>query len=152
MVRQPGEAPADRGDDIGHETRPLEAVSGFLLQPQFKAMAESARIGIVSASREGFLTYVNHAAQTMFGYGEDELLGQPITVLMPGRLRARHRVGWLRFIQTGEARVMGKRVELTGLRKDGTEFPIELALSTWDIGTGPNFTATIQDITDRLRT
>src|SRR5947207_8008689 len=68
---------------------------------------------------------------------------------MPERFREAHRAGLARYVATGEARVIGKTVELAGRRKDGTEFPLELSLASWKHGADVAFTAIIRDITAR---
>ncbi len=76
-------------------------------------------------------------------------MGKPLTLLMPERLHEAHRRGFERFLSTGEAHVIGKAVELTGRRKDGTEFPVELSLASWRTAEGIFFTGILRDITER---
>src|SRR5260370_10437598 len=78
-------------------------------------------------------------------------MGQPLTLLMPERCHEPHRQGLARFLRTGEARVIGKTVELAARRKNGSEFPIALALSSWKTREGTFFTAIFSDITERKR-
>jgi PAS domain S-box-containing protein len=87
----------------------------------------------------------------MFVYVGSEVIGQPLTLLMPERLHQAHREGIKRFLSTGEARVVGKTVELVGTRRDGTEFPLELSLSSWKTDAGVFFTAILRDVTERKR-
>src|SRR5207302_1156101 len=79
----------------------------------------------------GDITYFNPGAQRIFGYTADEVSGKPLTTLMPERFRDAHRAGLARYLATGEARVVGRTVELAGRRKDGTEFPLDLSLASW---------------------
>ena len=108
-------------------------------EAMLRAIVDAANDGIVSADAGGDIIQVNRAAEQMFGYPTSELLGRPLTVLMPERFHDAHRAGFMRFLTTGEARVIGRTVELAGLRKDGREFPIELSLaaSRTDEGGGP---------------
>ena len=120
-------------------------------EQRFRALAESANDGIVSADDEGRIIEWNRAARAMFGYEASEVTGRSLTLLMPERYRAAHLAGLERFQATGEARVLGRPVELHGLRKDGSEFPIELSLSTWRTDGKPFFSGIIRDITERKR-
>jgi PAS domain S-box-containing protein len=120
-------------------------------EERFRAVAENAKDAIVSANSRGEITYLNPAAQHVFGYSASEALGQPLTLLMPERLRDAHRQGLKRFVSTGEAHVIGKTVELAGRTKHGHEFPVELSLSTWNSGEEVFFTAILRDITERKR-
>ncbi|MGH7206574.1 MAG: PAS domain S-box protein, partial [Nitrospiraceae bacterium] len=118
---------------------------------QFRAVVESASDAIVLADHRGLIISWNRAAQTLFGYTEEEVLDQPLTLIMPARYREAHQKGLERLRATGEARIIGKTVELYGLRKDGSEFPLELSLGTWKTATGIFFSGIIRDITERKR-
>lgn len=120
-------------------------------EEKFRAVAEHANDAIVSADSEAKISYFNRAAERAFGYSAADTLGKPLTLLMPDRFQDAHRRGFQRFLSTGEARVIGKTVELTGIRKDGSEFPLELSLTTWKASEGTFFTAIIRDITERKR-
>jgi PAS domain S-box-containing protein len=91
----------------------------------------------------------NQAAARLFGYAEKEVIGQPLTLLMPHRYREPHQAGIARLEATGESRVMGRTVELHGLRKDGTEFPLELSIGIGRSPVGVFFSGIIRDITKR---
>jgi len=114
-----------------------------------RAIVDAAHDGIVSANGGGDIIQVNRAAEQMFGYPRSELLGRPLTVLMPERFHDAHRTGLLRFLTTGKARVIGRTVELVGLRKDGHEFPIELSLAVSQSPYAVLFTGIIRDVTWR---
>ncbi|HXF94694.1 MAG TPA: PAS domain S-box protein, partial [Gemmatimonadales bacterium] len=118
-------------------------------EARFRALAETANDAIISADAEGRITYFNPAAERIFGYSASEAVGEPLTLLMPERFRAAHQAGLARYRAGGEARVVGRTVELAGRRKDGAEFPIELSLAAWSGGEGPSFTAILRDISDR---
>jgi PAS domain S-box-containing protein len=120
-------------------------------EERFRRMSEAAYDAIISADSGGIITYFNHGAESIFGYVASEVIGQPLTLLMPERLRDTHREGLKRFLSTGKARVIGKAVELVGTRRDGTEFPLELSLSTWRTNAGVFFTGILRDITERKR-
>ena len=120
-------------------------------EERFKTLAVTANDAIISADSDGHITYLNPGAERLFGYAADELTGQPLTVLMPERFREPHQAGMARYLATGEARVVGKTVELAGRKRDGTEFPFELSLASWQRGGAVAFTAIIRDITERKR-
>ena len=100
-------------------------------EERFRAVAETANDAIVSADPRGNITYFNRSAELIFGYSAAEVLGKPLTLLMPERFHDAHRRGLERFLSTGEPRVIGKKVEMAGRRKDGSEFPLELGLASW---------------------
>lgn len=118
---------------------------------QFRAVVESATDAIVLADHRGLIISWNRAAQTLFGYTEEEVLDEPLTLIMPARYREAHQKGLERLKTTGEARIIGKTVELYGLRKDGSEFPLELSLGIWKTATGIFYSGIIRDITERKR-
>src|SRR5205823_6097652 len=80
------------------------------------------------------VTYFNPGAERIFGYRAAEVNGKPLTVLMPDRFRDAHSAGIARYLATGEARVVGKTVELAGQKNNGAEFPLELSLASWQRG------------------
>jgi len=118
-------------------------------EERFRILAVTANDAILSADRQGNITYLNPGAERVFGYSAEEATGRPLTTLMPERFRDAHQAGLERYLATGEARVIGKTVELAGRRKDGTEFPLELSLASWKHGADVAFTAIIRDITSR---
>lgn len=102
---------------------------------------------ITSDGNDRILTW-NRGAERIFGYGP-EIVHLPVVTLIPERYRKAHREGIRRFLATGEKRILGKIMELQALRKDGTEFPIELSLSSWQSSQGIRFGAIIRDISER---
>ena len=117
---------------------------------RFLAVAQSAPDAIISADGQGRIIFWNQAAQHIFGYAEHEILGKPITELMPPHLRDHHTAGMVRYQATGEKRAIGSIVELEGQRKTGEIFPIELSLSTWKTEDGQSFfNGIIRDISAR---
>jgi PAS domain S-box-containing protein len=117
--------------------------------PHCAAALTSADAVVTSDSADRILTW-NQGAGQIFGYGE-EIVHEPVTTLIPKRYRRDHREGVRRYLKTGEKHILGKPVELRGLRKDGTEFPIELTLSSWESPEGVQFGAIIRDISERKR-
>lgn len=118
-------------------------------EERFRAVAEPALDAIISADSRGNIMYFNHGAERSFGYAADEVIGKPLTILMPERFRDLHSNGLRRYVETGESRVIGSTVELAGRRKNGSEFPLELALASWTTAKGVSFTGIIRDITVR---
>jgi len=113
------------------------------------AIVGSAGDAIVTADAEGLIVTWNPAAERIFGYSEPEVVGTPLHRLVPERFRDAHNTGLRRVVETGETRIIGKKVEVFGLHKDGTEFPIELSLGTWLEQDERYFSGIIRDITDR---
>ena len=107
---------------------------------------------IIAIDARGGITEFNPAAEQMFGHRREDVLGRDISdVIIPPSLRESHRQGLARYLATGEAKVLGRRVELTGIRASGEEFPVELAIARIT-STGPaQFTAYIGDISERKR-
>lgn len=120
-------------------------------EERFRSVVQSATDAFVLADHRGIIISWNASAERLFGYLEKEVLGQPLTMLMPERYRKAHQGGIQRFHSTGTPHVIGKTVELCGLRKDGREFPLELSLATWKSAHGTFFSGIIRDITERKR-
>ncbi|HYT83693.1 MAG TPA: PAS domain S-box protein [Gemmatimonadales bacterium] len=133
--------------DITERRRAEEALRTS--EERFRAVAATANDAIISADGSGRITYFNPGAERMFGYAADDVAGGELTVLMPERFRDAHRAGLARYLSTGEARVVGKTVELVGRRENGTEFPLELSLASWNRESGVAFTGIIRDVTER---
>jgi PAS domain S-box-containing protein len=131
---------------LAERTIQLEAANKEL--ETFMFVAESAADAIVSADHCGKITYLNSAAARMFGWTPGEAVGQLLTILMPDRFHQAHLNGLARFLETREARLIGRTVAVVGRRKDGPEFPAELTLSAWE-HEGMSFTGIIRDITQR---
>ena len=106
---------------------------------------------LILANDEGNIVLWNSSAVTMFGYSEKEALGQPLTVLIPERFRESHLQGFRRVCETGETHMIGRPTEFSGLRKDNSEFPIELSLATWQTKSTRFFSAYLRDLTSRTR-
>ena len=136
--------------DITERKRAEEALQTS--EEKFRSVVQTANDAIVTADGHGSITDFNRGAEAIFGYSAREVIGKPLTVLMPDRFKEPHQRGFGRYLETGEAHVIGKTVELAAKRKDGTEFPIELSLSSWKTRAGHFFTGVLSDITERKRT
>jgi len=116
------------------------------------AIVDSALDCIVTIDHEGRITEFNPAAEHTFGYRRDEVLGRHLAdIIIPPSLREKHRQGFAHYLATGEARVLGKRIEMTAVRADGSEFPVELAITRIPLEGPPSFTGYLRDITERKR-
>jgi diguanylate cyclase (GGDEF)-like protein/PAS domain S-box-containing protein len=120
-------------------------------ESRFRSVAESANDAIIAADSQGRIISFNPAAQRMFGFDGETVAGQPISFLMPERFRPMHDAGLQRVAERPDSsRIIGKTVEVVGLRADGAEFPIELSLSTWQTGGRRFFGGIIRDIASRI--
>lgn len=117
----------------------------------YQAITQTAQDAIIFADKKGIIISCNRMAEVMFGYDSEEILGKPLTILMPERHREAHTKGLARVSAGGEPRVIGSTLELSGLRDDGEEFPLELSLSTWTTVDGRGYTGILRDITERKR-
>src|SRR5262249_49649972 len=120
-------------------------------EERFRSVTESALDAIISADSHGTILSWNHGAQHLFGYAHDEMVGQPLMLLMPARYRGPCLDGLKRIVATGQRGFMGKTLEVYGLTREGDEFPVELSLSSWQTGDSTFFGAIIRDITERKR-
>lgn len=120
-------------------------------EDRLRSVMESSVDAIVVGDHHGNIILWNKAAQVIFDYAPDEVLGKSLSMLMPERFREAHRKGLVRNRSTGESSVIGKTVEMQGLRKDGHEFPLELSLGRWEIEGEVFYSGIIRDITERKR-
>jgi len=120
-------------------------------EERFRSVAESANDAIIIADGSGRALSWNKGARLMFGYEADEIRGQSLSVIVPERYRAMYDTGMKQFHETGRAEIIGKTVELFGLRKDGTEFLFEMALSTWKTGSDTFFSGVIRDVSEHKK-
>jgi diguanylate cyclase (GGDEF)-like protein/PAS domain S-box-containing protein len=106
---------------------------------------------IVTADVRGRILTINPATTRMFGFSSEELIGQPVTVLMTIADRAEHESAVRRYLATGQAKIMGSVVEALARRKDGSIFPIDLSISEARAGDDTVFIGVVRDITERKR-
>jgi PAS domain S-box-containing protein len=117
-----------------------------------RAVLDAALDCVIGIDDRGHVTYFNPSAQRTFGYGESEAVGRELAdVIVPPSLRNEHRRGLARYLGTGGTRILGRRVELTAMRADGTEFPVELTVTRTEPPGEPGFTGFVRDITERVR-
>src|SRR5438477_4058833 len=119
-------------------------------ESRLRAMLEASLDAVVTMDHRGRVVGWNHAAETIFGYRNDEAVGKDMAgLIVPPALRPRHRRGLARFLETEEAVVLDRRLELTGRRRDGSELPVELTITRIGLPGPPTFTGFVRDITDR---
>ena len=118
---------------------------------KFRALLESAPDSIVIVDRRGRIAIVNQQVEQMFGYRRDELVGQPIEILIPDRFREQHVGDRSRYVAHPRTRPMGAGLQLFARRKDGTEFPVEIRLSPLEEPDGMLVTSIVRDVSDRKR-
>ena len=114
-------------------------------------LLESVPDGMVIADRQGAIVYANRAADQLFGWERGELVGQPVEVLLPARYRATHQLDRAAYHSAPRTRPMGLGIELSGLRKDGQEFAVEISLSPLTLGGEVHVVAAVRDVTERKK-
>jgi PAS domain S-box-containing protein len=115
-----------------------------------RAILESALDSVITIDHEGRVVELNEPAVKTFGYCPEEAVGREMAeLIVPPSLRERHRAGFARYLSGGEPAILGRRIEITGMRADGREFPVELAVTRIDLPGPPMFTGYLRDITGR---
>jgi PAS domain S-box-containing protein len=121
-------------------------------EERLRAMLEAALDAVVTMDAGGRVLGRNQAAAAVFGYHASEAVGRDMAdLIVPESLRQRHRQGLARFLEGGRPVILDRRLELTAMRRDGTEFPVELTITKIGLPGPPTFTGYIRDITDRVR-
>jgi PAS domain S-box-containing protein len=141
-----------RAQRIAHDARRMQETLRDN-EERKAAVLESAIDCLITMDHEGRIVDFNPAAEETFGRSRADVVGQSVAeTIIPPRLRQAHWEGLSRYLNTGEHRVLGQRIEMPALRADGTEFPVELSITANRAGSGPPFfTAFVRDITQRLR-
>ena len=118
---------------------------------RLEGIVDTAVDGIITIDERGIVETMNPAAERIFGYNADEVIGRNVSMLMPEPYHSEHDGYLERYHRTGERRIIGIGREVRGLRKDGTEFPLDLAVSSTKLGHRRIFTGLLRDITARKR-
>jgi adenylate cyclase len=133
--------------DISERSAMMRSVR--VSERRLEAILQSASDAVVSIDSEGQVVLWNSRAAEMFGHEQEEMLGKTLETIIPERFRSAHIEGLRRVGSGGDQHVIGRTVELWGLRNDGSEFPIELSLATWDVEGERFYSGIIRDITER---
>lgn len=117
---------------------------------KFRSLVQTAVDAIITTDAEGNIVSWNKGAQVIFGYTEADVLSKPLSLIMPGQATSVYNPGDPTAVcKTGQFRVFGKVDEAEGVKKDGSEVPLELSVTTWKTGDGIFFTTIVRDITER---
>jgi PAS domain S-box-containing protein len=127
---------ADRSAALSHDER-------------YRVLAETAPDAIVTIDETGVILTVNPATEHIFGWPPEALIGQPLVTLMPAHMRRRHAAGMERYLRTGSRKLDWRSVALLGLRRDGTEFPMEVSFGEFLDGDRRIFSGFMRDVSDR---
>lgn len=135
--------------DFEKQGYPLSASVETLDGARLRALLASARDAIICISDAGLITLFNQAAERMFGYSVDEVLGEDVSMLMPAPYSAEHAGYIRRYRETGEAQAIGRVRDVAAMKRDGTVFPIELSVSEVMHNGRATYAAIIRDVSDR---
>lgn len=119
-------------------------------EQRWRAIIASAVDGIIVIDARGLIESANPAAERLFGYRESELIGRNVSVLMPSPHREEHDAYIARYLRTGEAQIIGRGREVHGTRRDGTTFPLHLAVGEMAVGDERKFIGILHDLTARV--
>jgi len=139
---------ADREREVAETRASVLAVS----EARQRTILEAALDVVISMDQHARLTYVNSAFERTFGYRADEVIGRDLAeTIVPPSLREAHRRGLARYLETGQRTILGRRIEVSAMRADGTEFPAEVTVTRTGLPGEAAFTGYVRDITDRRR-
>lgn len=138
--------------DLDPEHRKEDPNSREWAEAFYRALLDSALDCIITMDSNGIVQEFNPAAERVFGFSRAEAVGQELAeLIIPRSLRERHRRGLAHYLETGEGPVLGRRIEINGIRRDGSEILVELAITPLKVKGTTVFTAYLRDITERKR-
>jgi len=120
-------------------------------EERFRSMVEAAMDAVVAMDNQGHVIFWNQSAEKMFGYSFDEIIGHPVSLIIPQKFHQAHKASVNRVFAGGKSNFAGKIIRYNGLKKDGTEFPLELSLGSWKTKEGIFFKAIIRDISRQIQ-
>lgn len=120
-------------------------------EDHYRAVAEAATDAIITIDSDSTILIVNPATEKIFGYSSEEMIGHPLTMLMPDYLRHLHKAGITRYLETGRKHIRWSAVQLPGLHKNGNEIPLEISFAEFTRDGRHFFTGIARDITERKR-
>src|SRR6202050_1954544 len=139
---------ADREREVAETRASVLTVS----EARQRTILEAALDAVISMDQHARLTYVNSSFERTFGYRADEVIGRDLAeTIVPPSLREAHRRGLARYLETGQRTILGRRIEVSAMRADGTEFPAEVTVTRTGLPGEAAFTGYVRDITDRRR-
>ena len=140
-----------RTEELSRQLKETETAESALRasETRLRSVMDSALDGIIVIDQTGTIESFTRGAEKIFGYVSDEAVGQNVSMLMLESDRSRHGGYIGRYMETGEAKVIGVGREVTGLRKDGSTFPMDIGISEVDLGGRRSFTGIVRDITER---
>ncbi|MGQ9855065.1 MAG: PAS domain S-box protein, partial [Candidatus Oleimicrobiaceae bacterium] len=118
---------------------------------RFRAVVDSANDAVIIADDKGDIVFCNRQATRLFGYSVSELIGRPLTVLMPERLRPKFQAMFFQGVAHHQQAMAGLTTASVGLRKDGSEFPAEHTLASWSMAGRPFYSATVRDLSQQKK-
>ena len=135
--------------DVSESRRIERALDAAPAARPFQTLLESAPDGIIITNASGEIVLVNSQTESLFGYPREQLLHQPVEILLPERFRGSHPAHRIQYAGSPKVRPMGAGLELYGLRRDGTEFPVEISLSPIETNEGLLVISSVRDATER---
>jgi PAS domain S-box-containing protein len=118
-------------------------------EKKFRSVVESAIEAIITADESGRVIFVNKSFEKIFGYRQDEIIGKTFEIIIPPQYRDKHAKIFNKFNEKSKDEYYNKTLELTALRKDGTEFPFEMSITSWEVNDQTFITAILRDISER---
>ena len=144
-------SPLETDEGVSYAAMMRDVTARKAADTKFRGLLEAAPDAIVGVNASGSIVLVNAQTEALFGYQRDELIGQPVEILVPEALRERHPSHRQHYFDEPRTRAMGEGLDLVARRKDGSEFPAEISLSSIETEDGLLVSAAIRDVTERKR-